>query len=56
VAIPKVEEAKMVAKTRKKASKPLHRGKKLGAVKPLKKGAPQEYLQVGMTEVYISNG
>jgi hypothetical protein len=25
-------------------------------VKPLKKGAPQEYLQVGMTEVYISNG
>jgi hypothetical protein len=47
----------MSAKKGKKASKPLHRGKKLGAVKPLKKpaGAPQEYLKVNLNEAYISS-
>jgi hypothetical protein len=45
----------MSAKTTKKASKPLHRGKKLGAVKPLKKG-DQGFLRVGMNEVYITSG
>jgi hypothetical protein len=43
----------MNAKRTKKASKPLHRGKKLGAVKPLKKGA-QGFLKVDLNEVYIT--
>jgi hypothetical protein len=47
----------MSAKKGEKAKKPLHTGKKLGAVKPLKKpaGAPQEFLKVDLNEVYISN-
>ena len=44
----------MNAKRTKKASKPLHRGKKLGAVKPLKKGA-QGFLKADLNEVYITS-
>jgi hypothetical protein len=53
-AILKLEGAKMSANTTKKASKSLHRGKKLGAVKPLKK-PPQGYLKADLNEVYITS-
>jgi hypothetical protein len=47
----------MSGKKAKKASKHLNRGKKLGAVKPLKKpaSAPQEFMTVKMNETYISS-
>lgn len=46
----------MPAKKGKKAAKHLHKGKKLEATKPLRKGeAPVEYLKVKMTDVLISS-
>jgi hypothetical protein len=45
----------MKGKKARKTSKNLHRGKKLGAVKPLKKPAPQEFMTVKMNETFISS-
>ncbi len=44
----------MSVKKAKKTNKHLHAGKKLGAVKPLKKGK-QEYMEIKINEVLVSN-